>query len=110
MTTPEGCTTIETELRTAAARLRDTRNCDGFNVDSDSRELLDMIRVLLRTRESLAQLLEFHAQQYADRGMYDVTVLDIARAINAAAAPGYVLGGVILDRLTGRTDTTDARQ
>lgn len=110
MTTPKGCSTIAAELRTAAARLRDTRNCDGVYVDCDSRELLDMIRVLLRAREPLAQLLEVHRQQVADRGMYDVTVLDIARAINAPAAPGHVLGGAMLDHLTGRTDATDARQ
>lgn len=96
------------ELRTAAARLRETRNCDGFNVDCDSRELLDMIRVLLRAREPLAELLET-AVPYLDRHngvaypTHVVYALTVARAVNAAAEPGPVRGGVILDRLTGGT-------
>lgn len=92
---------LERELRDAAVRLRDTRNCDGYNVDSSSRELLDMIRVLLRAREPLAQMLESQAEITGVRGMYDVHAVDIARAVNAAAEAGRMLGGSILDRLTG---------
>src|SRR3546814_2021503 len=96
------------ELRTAAARLRDDRNCDGFRVDCNSRELLDMIRVLLRAREPLAELLET-AIPYLDghNGVayptHVVYALTVARAINAAAEPGPVRGGTIRDRLTGGT-------
>lgn len=97
------------ELRAAAKRLRDTRNCDGHNVDSNSRELLDMIRVLLRAREPLAKWLEDAATihlpdnecGYCDprRNRLDLPcpALAVARAVNAAAAPGPVLGGQIID-------------
>jgi hypothetical protein len=97
------------ELRTAAKRLRDTRNCDGFNVDSNSRELLDMIRVLLRAREPLAKWLEDAATihlpdnecGYCDpqhnRLGLPCPALAVARAVNAAATPGPVLGGKIVD-------------
>lgn len=103
------------ELRTAAARLRDDRNCDGFRVDCNSRELLDMIRVLLRAREPLAEFLENEASVAEDirRQSPDLTedqlaavvhgAVSIARTVNAAAQPGPVRGGAILDRLTGGT-------
>jgi hypothetical protein len=98
------------ELRTAVTRLRDTRNCDGYNVDCDSRELLDMIRVLLRTREPLANWLakladfcdsveDVHGRQPPADNLSIVDGLAMARAINATAAPGPVLGGQITDRL-----------
>lgn len=95
------------ELRAAAARLRDDRNCDGFRVDCNSRELLDMIRVLLRAREPLAAWLEHEITRYDPGAGIQVTdhsheiALAVARAINAAAEPGPVRGGTILDRLTG---------
>lgn len=103
------------ELRTAAARLRDDRNCDGHRVDCNSRELLEMIRVLLRAREPLAEFLETEAGVAEDiqRQSPDLTAdqvaafvhgaLGTARAINAAAEPGPVRGGAILDHLTGGT-------
>ena len=46
------------ELRTAAATLRDDRNCDGYTADSNSRELLAMIRILLNARAALADWLD----------------------------------------------------
>lgn len=95
-------TTPADELRTAAARLRDDRNCNGYNVDSNSRELLDMIRVLLRAREPLAKLLDEVADSVEQDGgiIQDSTsdeALTLARAINASATPGPVLGGQIID-------------
>jgi hypothetical protein len=94
------------ELRAAAARLNDTRNCDNHTVDSDSHELLDLLRVLLRAREPLARLLAEVADsvEQDDGIIQDATsedALTIARAINAGAAPGPVLGGTIADRLLG---------
>jgi hypothetical protein len=112
MTTPTP-TPIE-QLRAAAARLRDNRNCDGFLVDCNSRELLDMIRVLLRAREPLAEFLETEADVAQDirRQSPDLTddqvaayvqgPLDIARAVNAASEPGPEQDGHIEDRLSGR--------
>src|SRR3546814_3483904 len=78
------------------------------DLDCNSRELLDMIRVLLRAREPLAELLET-AIPYLDghNGVayptHVVYALTVARAINAAAEPGPVRGGTIRDRLTGGT-------
>ena len=104
-------TTRVEELRAAAKRLRDTRNCDGYTVDSDSRELLDMIRVLLRTREPMAKWLEDAATLhlpvnecgYCDKRRNSLDLpcpaIAVARAINAAAIPGPVLGGKIVDRV-----------
>lgn len=91
------------ELRQAATRLRDDRNCTGYNVDCNSRELLDMIRVLLRAREPLAKLLDEVADSCEQEGgiVEDSTTdeaVTLARAINAAPVPGHVLGGPILDR------------
>ncbi|MFJ8348940.1 hypothetical protein ACIQ9J_21780 [Streptomyces sp. NPDC094153] len=94
---------LEQELRTAAARLRDDRNLDGYRVDSGSRELLEMIRILLRLREPIARWLEEQAQYVAARGMYDVLALDVARAINNAGEPGRGQDGHIEDRLSGRS-------
>lgn len=90
------------ELRTAAARLNDTHNCDGYSVDSDSRELLDMIRVLLRTREPIAKLLTEVAESVEQDGgiiqnATDDGALTVARAVNATATPGPILGGQIID-------------
>lgn len=101
-------TTPAAELRTAATRLRDTRNCDNHNIDSDSRELLDLIRVLLRTREPIAAWLEaladfcdsvedVHGQQPPTDNLSITDALTVARAINAAARPGPLLGGQITD-------------
>lgn len=92
---------LEAELRTAAARLRDDRNCDGFRVDCDSRELLEMIRILLRAREPLARWLEEHAQYVASSGMYDVLAVDVARAINDTGEPGRGEDGHIEDGRSG---------
>lgn len=97
------------ELRAAAARLRDEQNCDGFTVDCNSRELLDMIRVLLRAREPLAAWLEHEATRYDPEATVQVTdrsheiAIAVARAINATAEPGPMRGGPILDRLSGGT-------
>lgn len=96
------------ELRAAAARLRDNRNCDGFRVDCNSRELLEMIRVLLRAREPLAELLET-AVSYLDGhdGIAHPTHLaravTVARAINSVAEPGPEQDGHIEDSLSGRS-------
>lgn len=92
------------QLRLAAARLRDDRNCDGHNVDCRSRELLAMIAALLRTREPLAALLEGAAEeieQDADAiGTAPVeAALTAARAVLAPPRPGHVQGGHITDRL-----------
>lgn len=92
---------LEAELRTAGARLRDDRNCDGFRVDCDSRELLEMIRILLRAREPLARWLEEHAQYVVNSGMYDVLAVDVARAINGTGEPGRGEDGHIEDRRSG---------
>ncbi|MGW1001758.1 hypothetical protein [Streptomyces sp. NPDC002520] len=92
-------TSLETELRTAAARLRDDRNLNGHRVDSGSRELLEMIRILLRLREPLARWLEEQAQYVAARGMYDVLAVDVARVVNAVTEPGRGQDGHIADRL-----------
>ncbi|MFF3848007.1 hypothetical protein [Streptomyces sp. NPDC002328] len=93
------------ELRAAAARLRDNRNCDGRRVDCDSRELLEMIRVLLRAREALADWLDSAAEvamHIAPIGP-DRHALAVARAINGAAEPGPGRDGHIEDRLSGRS-------
>lgn len=96
-------TDLEAELRTAAARLRDDRNLNGHSVDCQSRKLLEMIRLLLRTREPLAALLEAQAEYVAASGMYDVLAVDIARAVNAATEPHPGQDGHIADRLSGRS-------
>ncbi|MEI5520705.1 hypothetical protein WB388_08830 [Streptomyces brasiliscabiei] len=95
------------ELRAAAARLRDNRNCDGHRVDCNSRELLEMIRVLLRAREPLAAWLEHEITRYDPAADIQVTdrsheiALTVARAINGAAEPGPGGDGRIADRLSG---------
>ncbi|WP_435251681.1 hypothetical protein [Streptomyces tendae] len=91
---------LETELRTAAARLRDQRGTKG-RVDSDSRELLEMIRILLALREPLARWLEEQAQYVAASGMYDVLAVDVARVINGTGEPGPGQDGHITDRHSG---------
>ncbi|MFJ2719412.1 hypothetical protein [Streptomyces sp. NPDC087437] len=95
-------TGLEHELRTAAARLREDRKLKG-RVDAGSRELLEMIRILLRLREPIATWLEEQAQYVADRGMYDVLAVDVARAVNNVGEPGRGQDGHIEDRLSGRS-------
>ncbi|WDO09920.1 hypothetical protein ME763_32025 [Streptomyces murinus] len=95
-------TELETELRAAAARLRDDHNLTGHRVDSGSRELLEMIRILLRLREPIARWLEEQAQYVAARGTYDVLAVDVARAVNDLVAPGRGQDGHIEDRLSGQ--------
>ncbi|MFE6362936.1 hypothetical protein ACFVP3_23420 [Streptomyces sp. NPDC057806] len=95
-------TGLEAELRTAAARLRGDRNLKG-GVDCASRELLEMIRILLRAREPLAGWFDEQARYVASSGMYDVLALDVARAINDADEPGPGEDGHIADRLNGRS-------
>lgn len=91
------------ELRTAVARLRDDKNCSGFGVDSNSRELLDMIRVLLRARAPLADWLEHEISRYdLAAGIQETdgshrVALEVARAVNGPAQPGHALGGLIID-------------
>ncbi|WP_155054547.1 hypothetical protein [Streptomyces blattellae] len=108
MTTP-----IE-ELRVAAARLRDSRNCEGFQVACPSRELLEMIRVLLRAREPLAEFLDVEADVAAEMKRQTPAMTDeqlaasvhgaltIARAINGATEPGPGQDGHIEDQRSGR--------
>lgn len=92
---------LETELRTAAARLRDDCGTNG-RVDSNSRELLEILRILLRLREPIAQWLGEQAQYVAASGMYDVLAVDVARVINGTGEPGPGQDGHIEDRLSGR--------
>ncbi|HEY6116453.1 MAG TPA: hypothetical protein VI172_10880 [Candidatus Dormibacteraeota bacterium] len=101
------------ELRAAAARLRDNRNCEGFLVDCNSRELLEMIRVLLRTREPLIRWLEDAATLHlpdSECGYCDgqrnplklpCPALAAARAINGATVPSPGGDGRIDDRHSG---------
>ena len=95
-------TDLENELRTAAARLRDDRNIDGHRVDCDSRELLEMIRLLLRVREPLARWLDQQRRYVATRGAYDVLAVDVARAVNNLVEPERGQDGHIEDRHTGQ--------
>lgn len=92
---------LEQELRAAAARLRDDRGTRG-RVDSDSRELLETIRILLTVREPLARWLEEQAEFAARSGMYEVLAVDIARAVNGTREPGPGQDGHIEDRRSGR--------
>lgn len=103
------------ELRAAAARLRDNKNCDGFGVNCASRELLAMIRVLLRAREPLIGWLEDAATVHlpdsecgycnGQRNPLKLPCpsLAVSRAINGAAEPGPGGDGRIEDRLSGRS-------
>ena len=95
-------TDLETELRTAAGRLRDGSALKG-RVDSDSRELLEIIRILLRLPEPLARWLDEQARYVARSGMYDVLAVDVARAVNGTSEPGLGEDGHIADRLSGRS-------
>jgi len=100
------------EIRAAAARLRDTRGCDNHRLDSDSRELLALVRVLLQAREPLVPWLDdaatVHARDsecgYCMPGRNPLGLpcpaLATARAINATPAPGPLRGGQITDRLS----------
>lgn len=108
-------TTATAELRAAARRLRDNQNCEGFRVDCNSRELLDMIRTLLRAREPLILWLEDSAIVhlpagecgYCNGGRNRLNLpcppLAVARAINAAGEPSPGQDGHIADRLSGRS-------
>lgn len=101
------------ELRAAAARLRDDRNCNNHRVDCNSRELLEMIRVLLRAREPLAKWLDDAATihlpdnecGYCEPGRNPLRIpcpaLAAARAINAVTEPGPGRDGHVADRLSG---------
>ncbi|MEU7403829.1 hypothetical protein [Streptomyces sp. NPDC044948] len=91
---------LEQELRTAAARLRDDRGAKGC-VDSNSRELLETIRILLAVREPLARWLDEQARYVAASGMYDVLAVDVARALNGTGEPGPGQDGHITDRHSG---------
>lgn len=103
------------ELRAAATRLRDDRNVNGYRVDCNSRELLEMIRVLLRARTPLAEFLEIEADVAAEIQSHSPDLTDeqlaayvprslaIARAINGATEPGPGQDGHIEDRLSGRS-------
>jgi hypothetical protein len=93
-------TGLEAELRTAAAQLRDDRNVKG-GVDCASRELLEMIRILLRAREPLARWLDEQARYVASSGMYDVLAVDVARAVNGSDEPGPGEDGHMADRRSG---------
>jgi hypothetical protein len=96
-------TTAIAELEAAVTRLRDDRNCSGYRVDCNSRELLDMIRVLLRSRASLADWLEHEITRYDPAAGIQETdgshrvALAVARAVNGPAQPGHALGGLIVD-------------
>jgi len=101
------------ELRAAAVRLRDNRNCEGFLVDCNSRELLEMIRVLLRAREPLIGWLEDAATVHlpdsecgycnGQRNPLKLPCpsLAVSRAINGAAESGPGGDGRIDDRRSG---------
>lgn len=108
-------TTPTEELRAAAARLRDNRNCEGYRVDCDSRELLEMLRVLLAAREPLIRWLEDSAVLHlpdSECGYCDgprnplrlpCPALAVARAINATGEPGRGQDGHIEDRHSGQS-------
>ena len=101
------------ELRAAAARLRDNRNCNGHRVDCNSRELLAMLRILLAAREPLVRWLEDAAILHlpvSECGYCDgrrnplklpCPALTVARAINSSAEPGPGQDGHIEDRRSG---------
>lgn len=93
-------TELERELRAAAERLRASQDVKG-RIDSDSRELLELVRGLLRLREPLANLLDCQARYVATSGMYDVLAVDIARAVNDTFEPGPGQDGHITDRRSG---------
>ncbi|MCQ9178571.1 hypothetical protein KMT30_05910 [Streptomyces sp. IBSBF 2953] len=108
-------TTHTDELRAAAARLRDDRNVNGHRVDCDSRELLEMIRVLLAAREPLIRWLETAAVLHlpvSECGYCDVQrnplalrcpAVDLARAINSVTEPERGQDGHIEDKHSGRS-------
>jgi len=96
------------ELRTAATKLRDDRNCDGYTVDSNSRELLAMIRMLLNARTTLADWLEaesadpvtvVHNPMCPDPACTINAALAVARAINGQTRPERAAAGAIVDHL-----------
>lgn len=82
------------ELRTAAASLRDVRNCANYDLDCDSLELLALIAKLLKAREPLASLLDEAAKALDSHDADDLdhdlagteSFLAIARAINGVIA------------------------
>ncbi|SMF86688.1 hypothetical protein [Streptomyces sp. Amel2xC10] len=103
------------ELRAAAARLRDDRNTTTGSVDSDSRELLEMIRLLLGVREPLIRLLEDEATLHLPDNecgwcndarnplKLPCPALAVARTINSTVEPGRGAAGYIEDRRSGRS-------
>lgn len=103
------------ELRAAAARLRDDRNVTTGSVDSDSRELLEMIRLLLGAREPLIRLLEDAAILHLPdsecgwcngvRNPLELPcpALSVARALNSTVEPARGADGYIEDRRSGRS-------
>ncbi|MFJ2004760.1 hypothetical protein [Streptomyces chartreusis] len=91
---------LEAELRAAAERQRRANAVKG-RIDSDSRDLLEVLRVLLRLPEPLARWLDEQAQHVARSGMYDVLAVDVARAINGISEPGRGEDGHITDRHSG---------
>ncbi|MGW6292452.1 hypothetical protein [Streptomyces sp. NPDC055058] len=93
-------TALEKELRTAATRLRDEGSAKG-HVNSNSRELLETIRILLRLRGPIARWLEEQAEYVARSGMYDVLAVDVARLINSVGEPARGDDGHIEDRHSG---------
>lgn len=54
--------TAADELRAAADSLRIIRNCEHQDLDSDSRELLQLVGKLLRARKPLIELLDNTAE------------------------------------------------
>ncbi|MFF0597867.1 hypothetical protein [Streptomyces antibioticus] len=103
------------ELRAAAARLRDDRNITAGSVDSDSRELLEMIRLLLGAREPLIRLLEDQATVHLPDNEcgwcagprnplgLPCPALAVARALNSTVEPARGAAGHIEDRRSGRS-------
>ena len=93
------------ELRAAATKLRDDRNCDGYTVDCNSRELLGMIRILLNSRLALADWLEsLNGIDLTEHGAMSEEIthaLAVARAINGQTKPSRAGAGRIVDHLLG---------
>lgn len=57
------------ELRAAADSLRNIRNCEHQDLDSDSLELLQLVGKLLRARKPLIELLDNTAEQMDLNGL-----------------------------------------
>lgn len=93
------------ELRAAAAKLRDDRNCDGYTVDCNSLELLRMIRILLNSRLAIAGWLEsFDGIDLTEHGAMSEEIthaLAVSRAMNGQTKPARAGAGRIVDHLLG---------